>query len=283
MSSTTTIALKRAIRYALYAGVATMAIPAHAAENADAGNIQEIVVTGSYIPMNLEAPGVPVTIMSAEDIKSAGTPVDLLDVLKKTQPGFFGGLNIGSENGNVSSGDTNGGSQVALRNRSTLVLINGRRAATSPVAASGGYAFTDISLIPSSAIERIEVLKDGASATYGADAVGGVVNLILKKKFEGAEFGGFYGQDKDGDFTQQNYYGTLGTGNETTNITFTANWQKSDPLLQAERPWSRGLFRTPSYAGIVNIDQEFYYLNPDLNAPATGLNLTPEQLIAQGI
>jgi iron complex outermembrane receptor protein len=282
MSPTTTMALKRAVRCALYAGMATMAIPAHAA-NEPSDSIQEIVVTGSYIPMNAEAPGVPVTIMTAEDIYSSGTPTDVLDVLKKTQPFFFGGLNIGSENGNVSAGSTNGGSMVSLRNRSTLVLINGRRAATSPVAASGGFAFTDVSLIPVSAIERIEVLADGASATYGADAVGGVVNIILKSKFEGAEFGGRYGADKDGDFSQQSYYATLGTGNERTNVTFSANWQKSDPLLQSDRPWSCCLFRTPSYAGVVNIDNDFYYLNPDLNAPPTGLNLTPEQLIAQGI
>ncbi|HWK49560.1 MAG TPA: hypothetical protein VNR40_06720, partial [Steroidobacter sp.] len=140
----TTIALKRAIRCALYASAATMALPVHAANDPDNANIQEIIVTGSFIPMNAEAPGVPVTIMTAEDIKSSSTPTDLLDILKKTQPGVFGGLNIGSENGNTSSGSTNGGSMISLRNRPTLVLINGRRAATSPVAASGGFAFTDV-------------------------------------------------------------------------------------------------------------------------------------------
>jgi iron complex outermembrane recepter protein len=283
MSQIMKIALKRAIRCALYAGAATMAVPVYAAEEATDANIQEIVVTGSFIPMNAAAPGVPVTIMTAEDIQSSSTPTDLLDVLKKTQPGVFGGLNIGSENGNVASGDTNGGSMISLRNRPTLVLINGRRAATSPVAASGGYAFTDVSMIPVSAIERVEILADGASATYGADAVGGVVNIILKSKFEGAEFGGRYGADKDGDFTQQSYYATLGTGNETTNITFSANWQKSDPLLQSDRPWSCCLFRTPSYAGVVNIGTNFYYLNPDVNAPPTGQDLSPADLVAQGI
>ena len=283
MSPTTTIALKRAIRCALYAGAATMAIPVHAADDPGNANIQEIIVTGSFIPMNAEAPGVPVTIMTAEDIKTSSTPTDLLDILKKTQPGVFGGLNIGSENGNTSSNSTNGGSMISLRNRPTLVLINGRRAATSPVAASGGFAFTDVSMIPVSAIERVEILADGASATYGADAVGGVVNVILKSKFEGAEFGGRYGADKDGDFTQQSYYATLGTGNDTTNVTFSASWQKSDPLLQSDRPWSCCLFRTASYAGIVNIGNDFYYLNPDLNAPPTGQHLSPADLVAQGI
>ncbi|HEY8539288.1 MAG TPA: TonB-dependent receptor [Steroidobacteraceae bacterium] len=285
MSPTTTIALKRAIRGALYAGVAAagmaaVAVPVHAADDEV---IQEVIVTGSFIPMNLEAPGVPVTVMSTEDIQSSGTPTDVLDVLKKVQPGFFGGLNIGSENGNISAGSTYGGSMISLRNRSTLVLINGRRAATSPVAAGGGFAFTDASLIPVSAIERIEILADGASATYGADAVGGVVNIILKKNFEGVEFGGRYGQDKDGDFTQKSFYATIGAGNDTTSVTLSAQYQKSDPLLQSDRPWSCCLFRTPSYAGIVNIGQDYYYLNPNLNAPPQNLDLSPADLIAQGI
>jgi iron complex outermembrane receptor protein len=279
--SPTTIALKRAIRGALYAGVAAVAIPVHAAD--DPSIIQEVIVTGSFIPMNLEAPGVPVTVMSTADIEASGTPTDVLDVLKKVQPGFFGGLNIGSENGNISAGSTYGGSMISLRNRSTLVLINGRRAATSPVAAGGGFAFTDASLIPVAAIERIEILADGASATYGADAVGGVVNIILKNKFEGFEVGGRYGWDKEGDFTQKSYYATMGAANDTTSVTLSAQYQKSDPLLQSDRSWSCCLFRTPSYAGIVNINQDFYYLNPDLNAPPTGLNLSPADLIAQGI
>ncbi|HWK74890.1 MAG TPA: TonB-dependent receptor [Povalibacter sp.] len=273
--------IKRAVRYALLTGAAAaVAMPANAA---DEQIIQEVVVTGSLIPLDLNAPGVPVTVMTSEDIQLSGAPTDVLDVLKKTQPAFFGGLNIGSENGNVSSNSTNGGSMVSLRNRPTLVLINGRRAATSPVAASGGFAFVDVSLIPTAAIDRVEILADGASATYGADAVGGVVNLILKSHFDGVEVGGRYGFDKGGDYTQRSYYATMGTSNDTTSVTFSANYQRNDPLLQWDRSWSRGQYRTPSYAGIVNIGNDYYYLNPDLNAPPTGLNLTPEQLVAQGI
>lgn len=173
----TSKAIKRAVRYALLTG-ATMAValPVNAADDEI---IQEVIVTGSLIPMNLEAPGVPVTIMTSSDIAASGVTGDMLDVLTKTVPFFYGGLNIGSDNGNISSGSTNGGSMVSLRNRSTLVLINGRRAAVSPVAASGGFTFTDVSLIPVSAVERVEILADGASATYGADAVGGVVNIIM--------------------------------------------------------------------------------------------------------
>jgi iron complex outermembrane receptor protein len=275
--------LSAAVRSVLFASsVAAAAYPAYVSA-ADETELEEVVVTGSLIPLDLNAPGVPVSVMSSADIQSSGVTSDLLDVLNKSQPFFFGGLNIGSENGNISSGSTNGGSQLALRNRSTLVLINGRRAAVSPVAATGGFNFVDVGMIPVSAVERIEVLPDGASATYGADAVGGVVNVILKSDYDGVEIGGRYGMDQDGDYKQRSYYAVMGTSSEKTSVTFSTEWRKNDPLLQGDRDWSCCLFRTPSFAGSVNIGQTFYYLNPDLNAPPLGLDLTPEQLIEQGI
>ncbi|WP_251274380.1 TonB-dependent receptor plug domain-containing protein, partial [Enterobacter hormaechei] len=75
----------------------------------------------------------------------------------------------------------------------TLVLVNGKRWSTSLA------GFTDMSTIPTSLIERIEVLKDGASAIYGSDAISGVVNIILRKNFDGAEASAYYGQNSHGD------------------------------------------------------------------------------------
>ncbi|MEY2920463.1 MAG: hypothetical protein RL261_1768 [Pseudomonadota bacterium] len=275
--------ISSAVRVALLSSAAS-AIAFPVSVLAQGTELEEIVVTGSLIPLDLNAPGVPVTIVSSEDIANSGVNGDMLDVLQKTQPAFYGGLNIGSENGNVSSGSTNGGSQLALRNRATLVLINGRRAAVSPVAASGGFNFVDVNMIPTSAIERVEVLTDGASATYGADAVGGVVNLILKSKFDGVEVGGRYGSDNSGDYTEHSAYATLGTSSEKTNVTFSTEWFKSDPLVQADRSWGRGIFRTQSFAGVVNNSAgDFWYLNPSLNAPPKNLDLTPAQLVQQGI
>jgi iron complex outermembrane receptor protein len=171
-----------ALRSILFAGL-TFGVAVSNAQNqtADSQTKQEeletVVVTGSYIPINLSTPGVPVTVITAEDIAATGVATDLLDVLTKSNPFFYGANNIGSDNGNISSGSTNGGSSVALRNRATLVLINGRRAAVNPVVASGGSNFVDVSLIPIGAVERIEILSDGASATYGSDAVGGVFDI----------------------------------------------------------------------------------------------------------
>jgi iron complex outermembrane receptor protein len=268
----------------LSSAVAAAGFPAYAAaQTTPATELEEIVVTGSLIPQDLNAPGVPVTLMSSEDIDASGVSGDMLDVLNKTQPFFYGGLNIGSDNGNISSGSTNGGSQLALRNRSTLVLINGRRAAVSPVAASGGFNFVDVSMIPVSAVERVEILADGASATYGADAVGGVVNMIMKSDFDGVEVGGRYGMDQWGEYEERNAYITMGSSSETTNITFSAEWKKSDPLLQADRSWGQGIYRTNSFAGSIYDypaaisdnapDEIWYFLDPSLNAPNGALNL----------
>jgi iron complex outermembrane recepter protein len=164
------------------------------------------------------------------------------------------------------------------------VLINGRRAALSPVVASGGSSFVDVSMIPVSAIERIEILSDGASATYGSDAVSGVINIILKTNYSGAELGGSYGfSTNKGHWETRNFFAVAGGESEKTSLTVTAEWKRSDPLIQYERPFSTGLFRTPSYAGIVSIGNDFYYLNPDRNAPAGTLDLSPAQLVTQNV
>ncbi|MBM3843303.1 MAG: hypothetical protein FJ397_08605 [Verrucomicrobia bacterium] len=191
---------------AVVAGVAFAAQPTVSTN--DVQKMEKFVVTGSLIPIAAGSPAIPVTVLSALEIEKTGVSTDLLNVLKKAQPAFFGSNNIGSENGNISSGSTNGGSQVSLRNRATLVLINGRRANISPVLASGGASFVDVSVIPISAVERIEVLSDGASATYGSDAVSGVVNVILKTNYAGTEIGGTYGwSPNDGKWATRSYYG----------------------------------------------------------------------------
>jgi len=277
-----------ALRSILVAGLTFSVTVASAQQSSDTKSkedeLQTVVVTGSFIPMELNTPGVPITVVTSADIEATGVGTDLLDVLTKANPFFFGANNIGSDNGNISSGSTNGGSSVALRNRATLVLINGRRAAVNPVVASGGSNFVDVSLIPISAVERIEILSDGASATYGSDAVGGVVNLIMKTNFEGVEVGTRYGtSNNDGDYSELSYYGVAGASIGNTSLTISTEYKHSDPLVQKDRPFATGLFRSPTYAGVVNIGNDWYYLNPSLNAPPRNVDLTPAQLVAQGV
>lgn len=247
--------------------------------------LEKFVVTGSLIPIAADTPAVPVTVMSAADIAATGITQDLTDVLKKTQPFFYGRGNLGSENANTRSSGTAGGSTVSLRNRSTLVLINGRRAALSPTAAIGAGHYVDVSLIPVQAVERVEILSDGASATYGTDAVGGVVNIILKTDYKGVAVGGSFGFAPDaGNWSSRQANIVMGAGTDKTSVTVAAEWRHSDPLYQYERHWGLNQFRTSSFAGAVNVNTtDFYYLNPNLSAPPQNLDLTPAELVAQGI
>lgn len=247
--------------------------------------LEKFIVTGSLIPIAADTPAVPLTVMTAADIANTGMTSDLTDVLKKTNPFFFGRGNIGSENANTRANSTNGATTVALRNRATLVLVNGRRAAVSPVAATGGGAFVDVSLIPVSAVERIEILNDGASATYGSDAVGGVVNIILKTSYSGVQVGGAYSWSPDaGNRSTRQAFVVMGAANGKTSVTVSAEWRQTDPLFQYERPWGRNQFRTQSFAGVITPDAvNFYHLNPSLNAPPSNLDLSFADLIAQGI
>ena len=156
--------------------------------------LEEVVVTGSHIrgATNLSS---PVIAFDRVDIERAGyattqdlvrsLPQNLSNISDTTFEGGNGGTNTGY-----------GGSGINLRglgSESTLVLVNGRR-----LAAAGRGDFVDVSLIPLSAIERVEVLTDGASAIYGSDAVGGVVNMILRKDYDGAETRLRYGAVTEG-------------------------------------------------------------------------------------
>lgn len=245
--------------------------------------LEKFEVTGSYIPIAGAATAIPVTVLSTQAIADTGINTNLLEVLRKAAPQFSGNGNLGNTNANIASGSTGGGSQVAFRNTQTLVLVNGRRSAYAPILSSGGYQFVDVNLIPISAVERIEILQDGASALYGTDAVAGVVNIILKSDFKGFETGGRYSfSDNDGNYAERKFWVVGGTSTDTTGITISAEWTKSDPLFQYERPYSNPSYGTPTFAGVVNIGGTFYILNPSLNAPPLNQDLTAAQLVANG-
>lgn len=246
--------------------------------------MEKFEVTGSYLPAAANSVAIPVISLDANAIEHSGEAINVLEVLRKTSPQFTGNLNLGPTNGNVASNSTNGGSQLSLRNASTLVLINGRRMAYAPVNSIGGYQFVDVNLIPVAAIERVEILPDGASAIYGTDAVSGVVNIILKTNFEGVEVGGRYGfATEKGHYAERSGYVVAGVGNEKTQITIGAEWAKSDPIYNYERPFSDPTFGTTSFGGSVAVGNTFYQLKPGLNAPpVTPGGLSPAQLVTNG-
>ncbi len=272
--------------FAVNAAFGQAASPAAAPTADDTMKLDKFVVTGSYIPAAAdEAKALPVQVIDAQAIELSGVNTNVLDVLRKTVPQIQGGNNIGVENGNISGNSTNGGSQVALRNIDTLVLINGKRVASSPVAASGGYQFVDLNLIPLAAVDRIEVLTDGASAIYGSDAVSGVINIILKTDYRGAEADFHYTQaanDTGGYWRQRSASVTVGAGDAKTNVMFSAEWTKSDPLWERDVAYDNAYFGTTSYAGVINQGSNYYTLAPGLNAPPAGPN-SLAQLVALGV
>jgi outer membrane receptor protein involved in Fe transport len=118
------------------------------------------------------------------------------------------------------------------------VLINGRRVAPYPVGAGGTTAFVDLNTIPLAAIERIDVLKDGASATYGADAVAGVVNIILRRNYDGATATLSYGNTTNKDSSDFNANLVYGVTSDKGSITIGANYQQRQPIFNRDRSYS---------------------------------------------
>src|SRR4051812_16572819 len=178
---------------------------------------ERVVVTGSYIPTAEEVTASPLDTLTSQEVRRSGSS-DIVTVLQKRNPDFTGGANIGSTNANISSGTTTGGSVVQIRAFPTLVLYEGRRIADSAAIGNTGNAFqfSDIGLFPAALLSRIEVLKDGASALYGSEAVGGVVNLYTKDDFQGAELGFRYGTTVEGAVAERRGYAIGGIGNGTT-------------------------------------------------------------------
>jgi iron complex outermembrane receptor protein len=171
---------------AISAGIA-MALGTAPTTFAQDDEIEEIVVTGSHIRRTEYEGRAPIQIVDAETIELIGAaqPVEILKELT---------VNSGSEFYNETNNKA-GSSQFNVRNLglgSTLTLINGKRAGIAPVASAAGTDFVDINQFPLAMIQRIDVLTNGASATYGSQAVAGVANIITRKGMEGLEISGGY-------------------------------------------------------------------------------------------
>jgi len=155
--------------------------PVAANENASAP-LEEVVITGSYIPRTNKETSSPVQTITAEEIQATGYST-IADVVRSISADNSGTLPTAFPGAFAA-----GASGVALRGltvNSTLVLIDGLRAASYALPDDGERSFVDLNSIQLGTIDRVEVLKDGASSVYGADAIGGVVNVILKKQFQG--------------------------------------------------------------------------------------------------
>jgi iron complex outermembrane recepter protein len=206
------------------------------------GSIEEVVVTGSYIKRsNFNSPS-PVDFLSQEDFAKAGA-ISVKDIVQNLP------YNIGSENfpDTARSGATTGMESINLRGlglNSTLVLVNGRRQAEAPQLNNDGIAFVDTaSIVPTIAVERMEILKDGASALYGSDAISGVVNFITRNNYEGFELSydyqtiTDYNQDRPRDTVLQ---AIAGFGDDRGHLVMAGSWLQRNRMPFHERDFTTG-------------------------------------------
>jgi len=226
---------------------AQLPAPAPAPSIATAGEaeVERVIVTGSNIPTAEETGPNPVDTYRPGDIEKLGirNATDLTTFLPQ-QSGATTNLNI------ANGGD--GTVQFNLRGllaKETLVLVDGKRVAFGSLNGVGFSGGVDINLIPFPMIDHIDILKDGASAVYGSDAITGVVNFFLVHKFRGLEIGGSYGNTNLGasnDMGEWESWIKAGTGDDTTEIVVIADfWERTGGLFSADRDISSNAFQIP--------------------------------------
>ncbi len=225
--------LSRAVQLSLFASAATIA---HA-ENSDifnnsehASSVERIQVTGSRIQRQDTETASPVAVIDSQTIRAEG--YTSVDEILQSQPSMAGAA-LGATSNNGSGGSA----QVDLRgmgaNR-TLVLLNGRRMVSS---GTGADSAVDLNTIPVAMIRRVEILKDGASAVYGSDAIAGVINIITRKDFDGVQFDINTSASSEGDAENTELSGLYGFTTETGNYTFGVAYTDRKGAMQGDRDW----------------------------------------------
>lgn len=231
------------LHYAIAMAIGVSAAPFVSAQETVQPTIEEMVVTGSRMQRVDNATSTqPLSVISSEDLSSSAT-VDIGEILNET-PALLSSVSstnsIGSPAANSSRASNVGGSALNLRglgSQRTLTLVNGRR----HVSGIEGTSSVDVSTIPSALIERVEVLTGGASAVYGADAVTGVVNFVLRDDFEGTEFNVRTGLAEEGDALTASLSALMGRNFDSNrgNVTLALQHDTSDGLRAGDRDGQR--------------------------------------------
>jgi iron complex outermembrane receptor protein len=240
------------LRSALLATCAAAAAFVTPALAQDQGGVETIVVTGSLLSRSdVETPS-PVTILTSQSIQASGL-TSTADVIRSLTAD-----NSGSIPEAFGAGFAAGSSGVALRGltvNSTLVLVNGRRTTDYPLSDDGVRSFVDLNTIPVDAVDRVEVLKDGASSLYGADAIAGVVNIIMKDEFQGVEGSAQYGTSEHGGGTQTVLNAMLGYGDMSSdrfNAYIDLEYEKDNAIMVGQRGFP---YNTDDLSSIGGIDE----------------------------
>lgn len=236
---------------------AVTATDAAAPEASDEGS-EEVVVTGSYIRGTPEDAALPVDVITSNELEMQGSPSVL--ELVKSLPVSNGVLGDTNQFDSRAQG-TEGTGSINLRglgSERTLVLLNGRRIAPSPLA-NGGSGVVDTNLIPLAAIGRVEILKDGAAATYGSDAIGGVVNFITKTNQEGWNVSADYRYvpDSDGDVTGSVSWGWA---NDRARFFIAGGYQYRSELRVLDRDFSNPTYLENPQGGYTAVGNPGTYI-----------------------
>ncbi len=246
------------------------------------GEIEEIVVTGSYIRGTPEDSSSPVEVLTREDMDLSGTP-NVLEMIRNMGPS----TGIDGETNQFQSNGLEGVSNVNLRGLGaarTLVMLNGRRMQYSPYGiAETGQLFVNTNAIPAIALQRIELLKDGASATYGSDAVAGVVNFITRSDFRGLEIL-VSGKDMEGNDDGDWEGGFIaGFGTDRLNVVASVGYQSRGEVPTRDKSWA--LDDTPATnprGGFSGIPNPSRFLGLSSAFSVTGLFNDPDCLTVGG-
>ena len=213
--------------------VALLSQPLPSEAEEAAVEVEEVVVTGSRIPRSDLEGVAPVAIYTAADIDRSGATS--IGQLLREIPSVAGGAQTTQIN-NAGGGTM----QISLRGLGavrTLVLLNGRRVTSSVDEGANGIS-VDLNTIPTSIIERVEVLKDGASAAYGSDAVAGVVNIITRKDFNGFELSTYWGDTTRGGGARGQVDIVAGGGSEDNRWLFVASHTDEEEINVTDRKWA---------------------------------------------
>jgi len=225
--------------------------------------LQEVVVTGSRISRTDVETASPITVLSRDDLEKSGQQ-NLAEIIRNISAEGQGSLPTA-----FTAGFASGASAISLRGlgvNSTLVLVNGRRMAPYGLADDGVRVFTDLNSLPLEAVERIDIVKDGASAVYGSDAIAGVVNVILRKTYSGATITADAGTSYRDDGSTGRVAGSYGFGDlaaDKYNVYFTVEVSTQDAIKNTDRP---------GYLGTENLEP-FGYFDGRAGAAAGGRGL----------
>lgn len=210
-------------------GMGVFSLPAFAEQSQ---LIEEVVVTGSYIRGTPEDAALPVDVIDAQELRDRGNPsaLDLIRAMPYVGPTLGESNQFGPNQGVIGTGNVNLRGLGGMR---TLVLMNGRRTTYTPAEGPGGV---DTNLLPIASIGRVEVLKDGAAAIYGSDAIAGVVNFITRRDLDGFEFDGEYRAIEDsGDHRWSINWGWQG---DRSNVLISYAQQYRGELKSTDRDWA---------------------------------------------